>query len=239
MDLKAKVAIITGGGRGIGKTMAIELAKEGCNVVVSSRNAEELKKVAEEAESLGVKALAVPLDLSKQTAVNELVSKSIEKFGAIDILINNAAIIIPRPFLEVSIEEWDRTMDINLRSVFLLSQKVLEHMKENRKGYIINISSTAALAVPKQLASYGASKCGIVGLNQALYETAKEFGVKVSCVYPGVTDTKMLRDAGHPSKPSDWMLPEDIAYCVIFLLKQSDRMIVKDIVPWSTGYDKI
>jgi 3-oxoacyl-[acyl-carrier protein] reductase len=105
MDLRAKTAIITGGGRGIGKATAIELAKEGCNIVVSSRNAKELQIVAEEAKSFGVEALALPLDLSQQYAINELVSKSIEKFGSIDILINNAGIIIPRPFLEVSIEE--------------------------------------------------------------------------------------------------------------------------------------
>lgn len=165
MELKGKLAIITGGGRGIGKAAAIELAKAGCNIVVCSRSAEELQMVVEEAQALCVEALALPLDLSRQEAVSQLVTKSIEQFGRIDILINNAGIIIPRPFLEISIEEWDKTMDINLRSAFLISQQVLEHMKHNRAGYIINISSTVALGVPKQLASYGVSKCGMVGLS--------------------------------------------------------------------------
>ncbi|MDO8685166.1 MAG: SDR family oxidoreductase [Clostridiales bacterium] len=240
MDLKGKTAIISGGGRGIGKVIALDLAREGCNIAVSSRNESELNEVVKEAEAIGVSALGLQLDLSEEQNVTDLVDRIIDRFNSVDILINNAGIILPRPFLEVSLEEWDKTMNINLRAAFILSQKVLNIMKEKRSGYIINISSTVALSVPSHLASYGASKCGMVGLSQALYETAKEFCVKVSTIYPGITDTKMVRDLNPShSKPGQWMLPEDISYCVMFLLKQSNRMIVKDIVPWSTGYDKI
>lgn len=239
MILEGKTAIITGGGRGIGKAIALDIAKGGCNIVVSSRSKEELKEVVKEAESFGVKALGVDLDLSDEHNINNLVEETVQRFGSVDILINNAGIIIPKPFLEVTVEEWDITMNINLRSAFILSQKVLSVMKGKRSGYIINISSTVALGVPSQLAAYGASKCGIAGLSQALYEVGKEYGIKVSTVYPGITDTKMVRDINPPTNPEEWMLPEDISYCVMFLLKQSERMIVKDIVPWATGYDKI
>lgn len=239
MELKGKTAIITGGGRGIGKAIALDLAGEGCNITISSRNAEELSETAEEIESSGGRILALQMDLAVDGNLELLVNKTVGHFGTVDILVNNAGIILPKPFLEVTLDEWDRTMNINLRSAFILCQKVLSIMKEKRSGHIINISSTVALGVPPQLASYGASKCGMVGLSQALYETAKEFGVKVSTVYPGITDTKMVRDIDPPTKPEQWMLPEDIACCVLFLLKTSDRMIVKDLVPWSTGFDRI
>ncbi len=239
MVLKDRNAIVTGGGRGIGRAIAKDLAKEGCNIVVSSRNEEELKRVEAEAKAYGVKALGLKLDLAEEENIEVLVDRTLAELGSIDILVNNAGIILPKPFLEVTLEEWDRTLSINLRSAFILSQRALKEMKKSRNGYIVNISSTVALGVPPHLAAYGASKAGMVGLSQALYESAREFGVRVSTVYPGITDTKMVRDIDPPTQPGQWMLPEDISYCVMFLLKQSDRMVVKDIVPWSVGYDKI
>lgn len=239
MELKGKTAIVTGGGRGIGRAVAIDLAREGCNVVISSRNKEEIDSVSQEIIKSCNQALGLQLDLSTEKNLDELVSKTIERFGTIDILVNCAGIIIPKPFLEVTAEEWDKTLNINLRSTFLLCQKVLKVLKEKKNGYIINFSSTVALGVPAHLSSYGASKCGVAGLSEALYETAKEYGVKVSTIYPGITDTKMVRDTNPATKPEQWMIPEDISYCVMFLLKQSDRMIVREITPWSTGYDKI
>jgi NAD(P)-dependent dehydrogenase (short-subunit alcohol dehydrogenase family) len=239
MELRNAVAIITGGGRGIGRTTAVALAKENCKIVISSRSREELTEVATLCEKLNAEILPLCLDLSDISSVDELVDKSIERFGKIDILVNNAGIIVPRPFTEISLEEWDQTMDINLRSVFYLSKQVWKKMISQRSGYIINISSTVALAVPSHLGAYGASKTGVVGLNQALYETAKEYGIKVSCIYPGITDTKMVRDIRPSTKPEQWMLPEDITDCILFLLKTNSRMVIKDLVPWSTGHDKI
>ncbi len=239
MDLKGKVAIITGGGRGIGRAVALDLAREGCHLVLSSRSRKELSEVAAAASAMGVEVVEAPLDLSVEANVTALVEQALAKFGVIDILINNAGVIFVEPFLEATIERWDQTMNLNLRGVFLLSQQVLRQMAARRSGYIINISSTVALGVPPQVASYGASKCGMVGLSQALYEEAKQHSVKVSTIYPGITDTRMVRDLDLPTTPDQWMLPEDISYCVMFLLKQSDRMIVKDLVPWSTSYDRI
>lgn len=239
MELKEKVAVITGAGRGIGRAIALDLAKEGCRLVVTSRTQAELVSLVEEATSSGVKAIGLPLDLCLEADIDKLLNQTIAKFGVIDILINNHGVLYPEPFLEATLEHWDHTMSTNLRSVFLLSQKTLRLMKERRSGYIINVSSTQALGVQPHVVAYGASKAGMVGLSQALYEVAKEYGVKVSTVYPGITDTKMVRDLHPPTKPEQWMLPEDISYCVLFLLKQSPRMIVRDIVPWSVGYDRI
>ncbi len=112
-------------------------------------------------------------------------------------------------------------------------------MVKRKSGYIINISSTAALEVPPGIAAYGISKLAMVGLTQAMYEVGKDFGVKVSAIYPGMTDTEMLRGFSPPVDPEKWMRPEDISDCVIFLLKQSDRMVIKDIIPWARRHDKI
>lgn len=239
MDLRGKTAIITGGGRGIGKATALDLAREGCNVVISSRNQQELDAVSEETEGMGGKALPLQLDLAKEGNLQALVDRTIDRFGTVDVLVNNAGIIIPKPFTEVTMDELDNTININIRSAFILSQKVLKIMMSKRSGYIINMSSTVALGVPSQLATYGISKCGLSGLSQALYETAKDFGIKVSTVYPGITDTKMVRDINPSTTPNQWMLPEDISYCILFLLKSSSRMVIKDVIPWSTGYDKV
>jgi 3-oxoacyl-[acyl-carrier protein] reductase len=153
-----------------------------------------------------------------------------EKYNSLEILINNAGVHFASPFLETTEEEWDASMEIHLKAVFLLNQAVLKVMKEKKQGYIINISSTAALEVPSRASAYGISKLGVKGLTHALYETGKEYGVKVSVIYPGMTDTKMLRDINLPVDPSCWMLPEDIAGCVLFLLKQSDRIIIKELI---------
>jgi len=237
--LKSKVALITGAGRGIGRCTAEALAREGCQLVICSRSVDELEAVAQVCRNLGVDVLPLVVDLMDVSAVEKLVGATLERFGRVDILINNAGIIIPRPLLEITLEEWDQTLNLNLRSLFLLSQRVLAEMAKHRRGYIINISSTVALSVPPHLASYGASKTGVAGFNQALYETAKEYGVKVSCVYPGITDTKMVRDIEPPTRPDQWMQPEDITDCILFLLKTSPRVVIKDLVPWSVGYDRV
>lgn len=242
MNLKNKCALVTGGGRGIGRAIVLALAREGCDVVLTGRKQSALDEVAAAARELGVKATGLALDLADETNIEPLISRTVAAIGPIDFLINNAAVLYPANFLDVTLEDWDRTMAINLRSVFLLSQRVLRLMTERRTGYIVNISSTVAHGVKPEVAAYGASKCGLVGLSQALYAAGKEFGVRVSTIYPGVTDTPMIRDLNGDNSvgsPDDWMQPEDIAYCVLFLLKQSPRMVVKEITPWSVGYDRI
>lgn len=231
MELQGKTAIITGGGRGIGRDVALALAHEKCNIVVTSRNQEEVTGVIKEAAAMGYAGLGLPYDLTIEGNIRELVEKTVERFGTVDILINSAGYAKRVPFFEETIEEFNKNLDINLKTVFSLSQKVLKIMTEKESGYIININSTVALGVPGFHTSYGASKCGLTGLSQAMYDTAKKYKVKVSNIYPGYTDTKMLRDLNTSVDPSLWLLPEDITYCILFLLKASERLIVQDIVP--------
>jgi len=239
MDLKGTTAIVTGAGRGIGKEIALHLAKESCKVVLVSRTESELREVEKMIKNRGGDAFVVVADISKKKDIDRILKLTIEKYKSLEILINNAGVHIVSPILEVTEAEFDININVNLKATFFLSQAALKIMKEKRQGYIINISSTAALEVPARAAAYGISKLGVKGLTQALYEIGKEYGVKVSVIYPGMTDTKMLREINLPVDPSCWMLPEDIAGCVLFLLKQSNRVAVKEIVPWAARHDKI
>jgi NAD(P)-dependent dehydrogenase (short-subunit alcohol dehydrogenase family) len=234
MTLKGNTAIVTGGGRGIGKAIALALAREGCNVTITSRKATEVEAVAREVDAAGTGArgLAVPLDLSEEGSTAALVDRTVERFGGVGILVNNAGVLIAHRVPEVTSEEWDRTMAINLRALFLLSQRVLALMKMAGSGYIINVSSPAGLHVSSLLASYGVSKAAVTAFSQALYDEARAHGIKVSTLYPGYVDTEMLRAfKGVDTPASQWALPEDMAECVVFLLRLSDRVIVKDLMP--------
>ena len=239
MELKGRTAIVSGASRGIGREIALSLAKEGCNLVICARSQDRLETLKSEAEEYGVRCEAVAVDLRSMKSIRRVIDTAAAAFGSVDILINNAGVIVNDGILGVTEEDWDMTMDVNLKAQFFLAQGALKHMKERGEGYIINISSTVALGAKPGVTSYSVSKYGVMGMSEALYQEAKHYGVKVSTIYPGVTDTEMLRGQDMPCGPSQWMLPSDIADCALFLLKSSSRMVVKDIVPWSTGYDQI
>ncbi len=239
MELKGKTAIVTGASRGIGKAIALEIAKEGCNLAVCARDGQRLAELKQEAEAYGVKCIIIVADLRHQEHINQAINQVFLEFGRIDILVNNAGVLTNDGVFGVTEESWDITMEVNLKAQFFMAQAALQKMKKNHEGYIINMSSTVALGAKPDITCYSISKYGVVGLSEALYQEAKKYQVKVSTIYPGVTDTEMLRAQTMPCDPSQWMLPEDIAGCVMFLLKSSGRMVIKDIVPWSTGYDQI
>lgn len=240
-SLKQKVALVTGGGRGIGRAIVLALAAEGCHVALTGRNADALEKVAADARKLGVKAEPIALDLASEANVARIASQAAAALGPVDFLVNNAAVLNPAGFLETTLANWDETMNVNLRSAFLLSQRVLPDMIARKSGYIVNICSTVAHGVKAEVTAYGISKRAMIGLSEALYATGKPHGVRVSTVYPGVTDTPMLRERAGNSvgTPDQWMQPEDIAYCVVFLLQQPPRMVVKELTPWAVSFDKI
>lgn len=241
MQLSNKVAIVTGSRRGIGYGIAIALAKEGCNVVVSDINQEECEKVVGEIEKMGVNGLAIQCDVSKKGEVDNLVSKTIEKFGQLDILVNNAGIFPYVPFLNMTEEDWDKVLDINLKSVFLCSQAAVKNMKSGSK--IVNISSIASFIGFPTLAHYCASKGGINSMIRALALELAPQKINVNAVAPGATDTPGAASSEETKQQTIKGIPlarmgtpEDIANAVVFLASEKADYITGQTIIVDGGW---
>ena len=187
-----KVAIITGAGRGIGKSIAHRLAKDGFDIVVNDIELTGIEKVAEEIKELGADALAFAGDVSKKEQVTEMVEKAVKKFGKLDVMIANAGISMAKPVVEMSVEEWDRIFSINCRGVFLCDQAAAKQMIKQNYGKIINCSSIAGVSgTTKLLAAYSATKFAVRGFTQVLARELGEYKITVNSYCPGVIDTEM------------------------------------------------
>ncbi|MGB9596417.1 MAG: SDR family NAD(P)-dependent oxidoreductase [Candidatus Poribacteria bacterium] len=228
-ELKGKKAIVTGGGRGIGRAIALALADNGCDVAVASRTRDEIERTANEIAMFGTHAIAIQADIADPLDIEFMVRKTVETFGGIDILINNAGIAIFKPFMDLTLEDWDKTMSINLRGAFLCAKEAGKYMIAQKSGAIVNICSSASRkAYPNQLA-YVASKHGMLGLSKALSIELKPYNIRVHAICPGGVDTKLTADARPEVDRSDWMRPEDIAHIVIMLLTMHDRSTIDEV----------
>jgi len=193
MDFKGKTAIITGSGKGIGRDCAEILTKNGGNAVIADFNLDLAQQTAEYLTKKGRNAKAVQTDVSKVSDIQKMVKFTIETFGGIDILINNAGIFHPTPIAEITEEEWDHIMAVNLKSVFFVTQKVLPYMIRQNHGKIVNLSSLAGRngGVACGL-GYSASKAGIIGLTRGFAAQLAKYHINVNAVAPGSTDTGIL-----------------------------------------------
>lgn len=195
MKLRGEVAIITGGGRGLGRASAILMAKEGASVVIASRTVSELKETAQQIESFGGKVIYVKADISKKRDIDRIMDKTISKFGKIDILMNNAAVIGPvAPIYEVKESLWKYTIDTNLTGPYMLSRAVLPYMIRHRKGKIINVTSGLGLMVMPLFGVYSITKAGLIHLTKVMAEELRDYNIQVNGLDPGVMDTKMQKD---------------------------------------------
>lgn len=195
-DLKNKVALVTGGRQGMGRTHALALAKQGASVVVTDRN-NECDKVVEEIKSQGGEALCLKLDVTNSEEINSVYDEIVDKFGRLDILVNNAGIFVPKPSLELSEKEWEQTLNVNLKGQFFCAQRAAKEMAKNRWGRIINIASIASGGVGIGFAAaahYAASKGGIIGMSETLAGEWAEMGITVNVIAPGAIDTPMVRE---------------------------------------------
>jgi NAD(P)-dependent dehydrogenase (short-subunit alcohol dehydrogenase family) len=194
--LEGKVAIVTGGGRGIGRAIARKFAAEGAAVVVTARTESEIRQVAAEVQEAGGRAAAVPADVSREADCERIVKAARGAFGAIHILVNNAGIFGPvRPVEKIAPPDWDEVMAVNLRGPFLLSRLVLPGMYEQKSGAILNISSAAAKTAYPLNGAYAASKAALVGLTRTLAAEGALQGVRVNAICPGpVPETKMSQE---------------------------------------------
>ena len=223
MKLKGQIAIVTGGGRGFGRAIALALAGEGADVVLAARTVSEIDAVAEEIRKTGREALAVPTDVSSKAEVQGMFKKAIERFGKVDILVNNAGVAGTSPIPDITEELWDRNIAVNLKGVFLCTQAVFTHMCDRGSGHIVNISSLAGRRAGPRFGAYGASKFGVTGFTGVTAEEGRPHGVKATLIEPGPADTKMRRDY-HKDDLSLLAQPEDVADLVMLVVTQSPKV---------------
>ncbi|MBN2239448.1 MAG: SDR family oxidoreductase [Dehalococcoidales bacterium] len=236
MLLIDRIAVVTGGAKGIGKGICLKFADEGCDVVVNAMHIEGAEKVADEIRSRGRRALAIAADVSDSSQVNAMMSRTLEEFGKIDILVNNAGGITAAgegPIEEISEEDWDRIIDINLKGQFLCCKAVVPHMKENRYGKIVNVSSMGAIHPPAPIVHYHSAKGGVLSLTTNLAFELASHNITVNAILPGPVYTEffveLLKDSSEEEKEAFFSkltgnvpmhrmgIPEDIAGVALFL----------------------
>jgi 3-oxoacyl-[acyl-carrier protein] reductase len=220
---EGKVAVVTGGSRGIGRAVALALAKEGANVVLAARDREHLLSVAREVESLGRRVLPVAGDLRLEESVETLREKTLAAFGTVDILVNNAGVGKYGPLLDFTPEDYDWIMDTNMRSSFLVTRAFLPTLLEKKSGDLVFVASVAGLKGLPHEAVYCASKFAQVGFAQALDHELREKGIRVSVVAPGGVRTEFAFGTGRtPGDPrlETFLRPEEVADAVVFALSQ-------------------
>ena len=235
-DLKNKNALITGAGKGIGKAIALALAKEGVNIILVARTQEEIDSVAAKICSLRVKALAITADVADINSVNSAVEKALAEFDTIDILINNAGIAAFGKFLELEPTDWERIIQVNLMGTYYVTRAVLPNMIERQTGDIINISSTAGLSGNALTSAYSASKFAVLGLTESLMQEVRKHNIRVTALTPSTVATDMAKELkltdGNPDKV---MQAEDMAELIIAQLKLNRRVFIKNSSIWSTN----
>jgi NAD(P)-dependent dehydrogenase (short-subunit alcohol dehydrogenase family) len=225
MSIKDKVAIITGAGRGVGRATAHLFAREGARVVLFAQTRAHLNEVSSEIAHLGGQVLTMEGDVAREDDVHSLFEQVKQAYGRVDILVNCAAVVEKRPFLEMDVATWDRVLAVNLRGTFLCCQEAFRIMAQQRQGVIINLSSLSGVKGVEKfpgMSAYNVSKSGVAGLTEILAVEGKPYNIRVSAVSPGAIDTDMLRQAAPQLKAG--MTPDDMAEILLFLADDSGRM---------------
>jgi 3-oxoacyl-[acyl-carrier protein] reductase len=237
--LEDRVAIVTGGGHGIGKFYCRGLAGEGARVVIAELDERAANQTADELLSDGFEALPIRTDVADEASARGMAEQAMERYGRIDVLVNNAAIFatipISRvPIEEISVEEWDAVMAVNLRGVFLASRAVLPAMKQQRRGKIINIASGTVFSGSPTRIHYVTSKAGVVGFTRVLARELGEYGINVNCIAPGSTlseaepteEILAMRQAGiHARAFQRVQLPADLVGAVLFFASDDSAFV--------------
>lgn len=230
IDLKGKVALVTGAARGIGKAIATALAREGADVIVS--DILDLREAENAVKAMGKKALAVQCDISKREEANNLVQTALQQYGKIDIFVNSVGITggYATPQIEdISEDEWDRIYNINVKGNYFLLQAIVPHMKEQNYGKIVLLSSLAArIGGVKSGAAYVSSKGAVMSLVKSMWSKVAPYSIYINAINPGVVETPILEDNVYPDSifPMGRIgKPEDIAECAVFLCSQASNYI--------------
>ena len=256
MKLTNKAAIVTGGGRGIGKEIALALAREGADVLVAGRHLEVLEQTASEINQLGRRSLVCVIDVSDESQVNSMVKSALEKFGHVDILVNNAGITGPTaPVTNVTLDAWDEVIAINLTGAFLCARAVVPHMISRHSGKIVNISSVAGKMAYALRSSYAASKWGMLGLSCTLAQELGPHNIQVNAICPGPTAGERMtgviagraKELGQSAEDVERMYvegtalkrmvdPKHVAAAAIFLCSDESTSITGEALEISAGF---
>ena len=239
-SLEGKTAIITGGGIGIGKSISIEFARAGADVMLCSRRMEHLESTAEAIRQLGKRALPLVVDVRDPDQVNAVVQRTIEELGKIDILVNNHGASFRAPVEKISLNGWNAVVGINLNGVFLFCQAVGRHMIERRQGVIVNISSLAGVRGSQWMSPYAASKAAVINFTTTLALEWAPHNIRVNCLAPGPVETEGYLQVLHQTNPNAeevyrgiasrvalgrWGRVEEIAYPVLFLASEASSFM--------------
>jgi len=233
--LQGRVAVVTGGGRGIGKGIAWKLAAAGAGVIVSDIDMAQAQLTTDEIRQRHKKVMAAQVDVSQEESIAELIKKVLDGFGNVDILINNAGIMFRTRLMDISGDEWQRILQVNLTAPFLCTKAVIPLMKKKGFGRIVNISSSAGRSVSTLGgAHYTASKAGLLGLTRAVAKEVAPFGITVNAVCPGLIDTQMARETTTQQELENFLdsfpikrlgTPEEIGDLVVFLCSENASYI--------------
>jgi 2-dehydro-3-deoxy-D-gluconate 5-dehydrogenase len=246
-ELKGRVAVVTGGNGGIGLGMARGLAGAGAAVVVSGRNAEKSRRAVVELASLGAEAVAIEADVADEAAVEALIRKTVDRFGRLDVLVNNAGMNIRKPVQDLTLAEWRQVLDTNLTSAFLSCRAAYPIMKRGGGGKIINIGSMMSIFGTSFAPAYAASKGGIVQLTKSMASAWARDNIQVNAVLPGWIDTELTQNARREVQglhdrvlartPADrWGAPDDLSGIAVFLGGPASDFVTGTAIPVDGGY---
>jgi len=244
--LEGKVALVTGASSGLGRAAAIALAGAGADVALAARSKDELEGAKAEISELGHRALTLPVDLASETDTAQAVGRTVEAFGRVAILINAAGTDAPGTVEELSVEGWDRTLDVNLRAPFLLSKAAFPHMREAGGGIIVNVSSVAGKKGWANASAYCASKFGLTGFTEALADEGKEHGIRAIVLYPGAMATnwgafspeeRQEEGESNEASPTRVLPPERVAELIAWLVASPSEFVVTEgiVLPIEEG----
>ena len=243
MELKGKVALVTGGAQGIGRAVALLLAQNGADVAVSDINLERAEETAKEIEALGRRAMAIRADVAKSADVEQMVEVILGRFGQIDILINNAGIAKDKLILRMTEEDWDTVLNVNLKGTFHCTKAVIRHMSKQRNGKIVNIASVVGEMGNAGQANYSASKAGVIGFTKTIAREFAQRGINVNAIAPGYIETPMTEALPEKAKeelkrmiPMERLgRPEDVAAAVLFLVSEASSYITGQVLNVNGG----
>jgi 3-oxoacyl-[acyl-carrier protein] reductase len=229
MKLKGSTALVTGAGRGIGRAVALSLAKEGVEVVLTARTLAELDRVKKEIETIGGKASSVPADLTSDSQLEKLFEEFSAKHSRLDILVNNAGIGVYAPVRSLAVRDFDQMWNLNMRAVMVVTQHALKMMEVQKSGAIINVASLAGRNAFVGGAGYAATKWALIGFSRSLMLEVREQNIRVITICPGSVDTSFSPSPKEPSRSEKILHPQDVADTILSALMLPDRAMVSEI----------